>query len=344
MAEDKTVPDLLTLARLSGIQAEFEDFFGIRRCITLPTMEALLSAMGVPCATPGEIRDSLEELQENLHQRLLPPVTVVTPESGGLLLLNVVWPQPEVPSPLDLAGELTREGGGAVPWQPRPDRLILQDAQKNQHGYLLKLALPLPAGLADGYYDLALRVKGAGLEAEAETRLAVSPGRTWLPPALEKGARLWGLNLPLYALKSRRNWGIGDFTDLHEAIAMARDFGAAFVGVNPLHAPQEGAYASNSPYSPTSRLFLNYLAVDLMAVPEMQDSPEARALLANPEFQADLDRLREAPLVDYPEVRRIKRKFFDMLFAAFIRGPRPAGGAPHPPGPGFCPLCGRKRA
>ena len=108
---------------------------------------------------------------------------------------------------------------------------------------------------------------------------------------------------------------------------MARDFGAAFVGVNPLHAPQEGPYASSSPYSPTSRLFLNYLAVDLMAVPEMQNSPEAQALLANPAFQADLDRLREASLVDYPAVRSLKRKFFEMLFAAFIE----AHGLPEAP-------------
>ena len=112
-------------------------------------------------------------------------------------MLKVLWPKPEVPSPLDLAGELTGEDGDAVPWQPRPDQLILQQAQENHHGYLLKLALPLPAGLADGYYDLSLRLRGAGLEAAAATRLAVSPGRAWLPPALEEGARLWGLNLPL---------------------------------------------------------------------------------------------------------------------------------------------------
>ena len=99
--------------------------------------------------------------------------------------LNVVWPKPEVP-PLDLAGKLTGEGGAAVPWQPRPDRLILQEAVANHHGYLLKLALPLPAGLADGYYDLALRSR-APAGGGADTRLAVSPGRTWLPPALEKG-------------------------------------------------------------------------------------------------------------------------------------------------------------
>ena len=161
MADDKTVPEILTLARLCGIQPEFEDIFGVSHCVSLSTMEALLTAMGVPCATPGEVRDSLEDLQENLLRGLLPPVSVVDPESGGLVL-KVIWPKPEVPSPLDLAGELTGEDGDAVPWQPRPDQLILQQAQENHHGYLLKLALPLPAGLADGYYDLSLRAQGRG--------------------------------------------------------------------------------------------------------------------------------------------------------------------------------------
>ena len=89
------------------------------------------------------------------------------------------------------------------------------------------------------------------------------------------------------------------------------------MGTNPLHAPQPGADATPSPYSPDSRLFLNFLAVDLESVPEMQDSPEAQALLASPDFQAGLNNLRNAPLVAYPEIRRLKRKFLEILFAAF---------------------------
>jgi (1->4)-alpha-D-glucan 1-alpha-D-glucosylmutase len=92
------------------------------------------------------------------------------------------------------------------------------------------------------------------------------------------------------------------------------------VGVNPLHAPQPGANADPSPYSPTSRLFLNFLYVNLENIPEMQDCPEARALLASPDFQADLARLRNSPLVAYPEVRRQKRKLLEILFAAFAEG------------------------
>jgi 4-alpha-glucanotransferase len=219
---------------------------------------------------------------------------------------------------VDLEGELRGESGEIRHWQPRADQLSLKEAQTTGGSYLLKLSLPIPLDLAEGYYDLTLRLKTAGREEAGATYLAVSPGQAWVPPQLEQGARLWGLNLPLYALKSRQNWGIGDFSDLRAATAWARNLGAAFVGVNPLHAPQGGTDADPSPYSPASRLFLNFLYADLESIPETKDSPEAQALLASPDFQAELNRLRSAPLVAYPEVYRIKRKFLESLFAAFV--------------------------
>jgi 4-alpha-glucanotransferase len=223
-----------------------------------------------------------------------------------------------VPAPLDLEGELVEETGATRRWLPQSHQLRLQEAQPDENGWRVRLSLPLPPDLADGYYDLTLRIKSNGRENIGRTHLAVSPGQAWMSPSLARGESLWGLNLPLYALRSRRNWGIGDFTDLRSATAWAGELGAAFVGVNPLHAPQPGNQADPSPYSPTSRLFLNFLNVDLENVPEMQEAPEARSLVASPDFQAELARLREAPLVAYPEIRRLKRRLLKILFAAFV--------------------------
>jgi 4-alpha-glucanotransferase len=320
VADKKTAAEIAALSRLCGITMEYRDNFKVRRRTSRATMEALLTAMGVPCGTPKEIRDSLEHCQKRLTDRLLLPVTVATPGAGRCLPLNVWWPRPEFPSQVEITGEILDERGEKNHWLPNHSEFHLKEAQPTADGYRLTLCLPLPADLADGYYDVTFRVKGAGRQETGTTYLAVSPGQAWIPPFLGQGARLWGLNLPLYALRSRRNWGIGDFADLRAATTWAGELGASFVGVNPLHAPQAGANSDPSPYSPTSRLFLNFLYVNLENVPEMQDSPEAQALLASPYFQADLARLRNSPLVAYPEVRRLKRQLLETLFAAFAEG------------------------
>ena len=79
--------------------------------------------------------------------------------------------------------------------------------------------------------------------------------------------RLWALAVQLYGVRSRRNWGHGDFTDLAALIDLAADLGAAGIGLNPLHAPFD-ELAEASPYSPNSRLFLNWRYIDVEAIAE----------------------------------------------------------------------------
>ena len=96
-------------------------------------------------------------------------------------------------------------------------------------------------------------------------KLELEPGRCYQPEVLEQ-QRLWGFMAQLYGLRSERNWGIGDFTDLRKLIEIAARLGAAVVGVNPLHATQ------GSPYSPSSRHALNVLYIDVEAVPGFEKS------------------------------------------------------------------------
>jgi 4-alpha-glucanotransferase len=135
------------------------------------------------------------------------------------------------------------------------------------------------------------------------------PPHAFLPPALLEG-RTWGFGANLYALRSKRNWGIGDFTDLGNLIDFARGLGAGVVGTNPLHALHYIEPEAASPYSPTTRFFRNPIYIDVEAVPEFSaDVERARALrerVASPAFCAMLAGLRDERYVAYARVARAK--------------------------------------
>ena len=129
--------------------------------------------------------------------------------------------------------------------------------------------------------------------------------------------RGWGIAAQLYGLRSTRNWGIGDFTDLRHLVQLAAAAGADFVGVNPLHAVYAADPARISPYSPSSREFLNVLYLDPLTMTGYADAGAARAAIGGHRFQALLTAQRERPTVDYPEIAAVKHSIFRVIFEAF---------------------------
>ena len=138
------------------------------------------------------------------------------------------------------------------------------------------------------------------LSPKARARITPSTGRTDLPPGVYRlqvsdaataedvplisaperafGGefdRCWLLAVQLYGVRSARNWGMGDFTDLASLIELADHLGADGIGLNPLHALFDDRPGDCSPYSPNSRLFLNALYIDVEKLPEFQLDSEA---------------------------------------------------------------------
>src|SRR3954470_5697576 len=114
------------------------------------------------------------------------------------------------------------------------------------------------------------------------------------------GRKCWVLAVQLYGVRSRRNWGHGDFSDLADLLKLIAGLGGAGIGLNPLHAQfYDRASCSGSPYSPNSRLFLNPLYIDIEAVEEFD-----RGHAVN--IAPDIARLRDAELVDYGAVAALK--------------------------------------
>jgi len=82
-------------------------------------------------------------------------------------------------------------------------------------------------------------------------------------------SRAWGFAIQLYSLRSRGSWGHGDLRDLADLASWsARDLGAGFVLVNPLHAAEPTPPVSPSPYLPMTRRYVSPLYLRVEDVPE----------------------------------------------------------------------------
>jgi 4-alpha-glucanotransferase len=187
-------------------------------------------------------------------------------------------------------------------------------------------------GIESGYWDLAGQWQSApagtkrallvalGLDPEDEAGIAAAAGDlSWpgpdgqvpacpLPRELGVG-HAWGVTCQAYGLRSIRNAGIGDFEDIAVLAEQLAAVGADFLGLSPLHALFPEDPARTSPYSPSSRRWLNelYVAVDTAS----------RELDLPPVEMAGSDRLRAAELIDYPALAEAKGAALERLWHKF---------------------------
>jgi len=169
----------------------------------------------------------------------------------------------------------------------------------------------LPPDLPIGTYNLEVLLKSPDGDRRDRATLLVAPERAYQGDAIDPH-RVWALSVQLYAVRSRRNWGHGDFTDLAALLRLAADLGAAGIALNPLHALFEDEPERASPYSPNSRIFLNPLYIDMDAVPEFPG-------LGTLGLADRADRLREGEFVDYAGVAALKRRALAAAYVAFAR-------------------------
>ncbi|HEX3631104.1 MAG TPA: 4-alpha-glucanotransferase [Casimicrobiaceae bacterium] len=298
MPERATLEDL---CERYGIAAGYEDAWGASRRTPDDTKLALLRAMGIDvAAAAGEASSAGTDDGASVA----PTAVIVGDERAGRVALRLASSS-ATPVPVDWRIDL--ETGESLQGTAMPDAVPGGDEAQ-------VLQIPLPQ--ATGYH--ALTVRGATTQAPlASARLIVTPSRCYTPPLLAGGSRIWGLALQLYALRSHRNWGIGDFTDLRNAVATAGAAGADFVGTNPLHALFPARPDAASPYSPSNRAALNVLYIDVEAVGDFTGCKAARARVYSPAFQSALARLRAFDHVDYEAVARLKFEILALLYDHF---------------------------
>lgn len=167
--------------------------------------------------------------------------------------------------------------------------------------------------LACGYYTLSAETGGKS----CLVRLIVAPESVYQPKLLANGRRMNGLTMHLYSLRSERNWGIGDFTDLLNLMKYAAEKKLDFVGINPLHALFTSKPAFASPYSPSSREWLNPIYLDVEKVGAFTYNEQLKNWLAQPKIRQRIAALRITETVTYTAVWACKRDALHMAFNAF---------------------------
>ena len=301
---------LAHLAACYGILPAYFDVEGREHHASDATRRALLGAMGVPAEGEAAIRESQRAWTVRQWQRVLPPAVVLRDRGQPLQLFL------RLPARLFdavLAWRIVAEDSTVHEGQASARDLPLIERVDDESGVYEIRAATLPA-VPHGYHRVAVL---AGTESIGEAVLIVAPPSCYFPPALEGDRRVWGPTTQLYAVRSRRNWGIGDFTDLGTLVEEFACHGAGIVGVNPLHAlfPDNPNHAS--PYSPSSRRYLNVQYLDPEAIPDFSECEEAQRRVASPAFQRRLAALRSLGFVDYAGVAAAKREVLELLYESF---------------------------
>jgi 4-alpha-glucanotransferase len=312
--------DLLDLlCQEFGVDREYWDIWGNHHEASEECKAAILSSLGLDTSSANRLRASADALAARKWTRGLPPV----------LVLSVTDPSPvvgiTVPDALLEAGQLTlslrREDGSTGSRDDVLNLLKSSGARTVDGKGYSAFDLPLPGPLQMGYHELAAVVTGpAGTEMRSQCRLIVTPDKAWLPQSLEHDGKLAGLAVSLFGVRSHRNWGIGDFTDLRRLTQWASaSLGVAFLGLNPLHVLHNREPYNISPYLPLSAYFRNPIYLDVEATEDFKACPVAQRIVQGDAFQAELASLRDAEQICYEPIARMKRGILRLSFRRFLR-------------------------
>ncbi len=301
------------LERHLGIASEFEDYKNDRVLIPRQARDKLMLCLGFD-PTPEGATHALEALENDAWAQVLPPVwigregdtvSVAFNLSAALEAGPVAWrvhleQDQTLEQPIDLnALKVT-------------DKYAVEDVHYARRTMQLDIALPVGSHLL----ELVEQTSAAVI---ASMPLIIAPQKFYEPEPLRSGGKLFGTSMQLYTLRSDRNWGMGDFTDLNNFIISAAPQGIDIVGLNPLHALFPANPLHISPYSPSNRAFINVMYIDPEAVAEFAECGAAQKKVSDAEFQRKLADLRATKYVDYAGVARHKLVVLALLYDWFKR-------------------------
>jgi 4-alpha-glucanotransferase len=298
-----------------GIDHQYWDIFGHSHEASSDALQIILNALGWDTSNQEAIDTKRAQLFTNLYTVILQQ-TIVVSDSDRFVPLTI-----PAHTGSTVAFEITLESGERVAGQLDAAQLPLLREVHFEDKRWCTFRLPLAARLPLGYHCLSLRLSGAPA---ITSNLILCPDQAYLPDHLANGGKTAGFNVALYGLRSQRNWGCGDFTDLRALIDWSmREVGFSFIGLNPLHALHNRTPYNTSPYLPLSVYYKNLIYLDIEVIPEFSASSEARALFQSSEIRTHIQSLRDSAFVQYHEVASLKKRFLNLLHQEFRNSNQP---------------------
>jgi 4-alpha-glucanotransferase len=143
----------------------------------------------------------------------------------------------------------------------------------------------------------------------AHTLTVLHDGFIQLPNQEWKGA---GIAIPVFSLRSRQSFGVGEFTDIKLLVDWARESGLRMVQLLPVNdTTATHSWTDSYPYSAISAFALHPLYINLARVAGKKYQDKIKSL--NRKQKA----LNELPELDYEEVMRFKlamlRELYDLM-------------------------------
>ncbi|NVH51264.1 4-alpha-glucanotransferase [Photobacterium damselae subsp. damselae] len=291
------------VAHMAGITDKYISAWGDEATVEDETLSRLLAALGYDVRNDEAL---LESARKKNRTEVLAPVKVI--RAGEPMQVELHLGASARVS--DFSWRLETEQGEVFEgWLQ--SQLVADERDEGQ-----PLVFALPNDLAWGYHKLTVSRKRR--KSPYEMTLIVTPTACYKQTALLNNKKLWGTSVQLYSVRTQHNWGIGDFGDLKQLVADIAKNGGDFVGLNPIHslfpANPEGA----SPYSPSSRRWLNVIYIDVSSVCEFAQSDAAQQLVGSHEFQQRLAEARQSNWVNYSEVACLKMAALRLLFDTFV--------------------------
>lgn len=296
---DDELYSLSDLCQIAGIEEAYSDLSGHTHHLSDDDKRHLAKVLHGDASTPKAIDRHVRSDIKQKWQNLLPPVIVLRRSLNGKGEQGVIIHVDETGMGQDLIWSIKLESGQAIKGVLQTERLGLNGSIRIDHQEIHELALESPHELPLGFHDLRVEIG----EQNASAKLIITPPHCYRPAWMESQERVWGIAHQLYSLGGNDK-AIGDFSDFGDLVFAAAKSGADVLGVSPTHALFPLMPERASPYSPSSRLTLNTLYLDVTKIDGFEKEGDAENLSAGATPQ----------LVDYAHVADVKGQVFEKLY------------------------------